>query len=67
MSNRLKICAVVCAAVLVPCGSALATAVPATANIISVEATSGGVSAHFEQVFPVGSWDGVLNWRCPPP
>lgn len=67
MSKRLGICAVVCAAVLVPCGSALATAVPATANIISVEATSGGLTAHFEQVFPVANWDGVLNWALPAP
>lgn len=47
--------------------AAWGTATPATANIIQIEATSGGHTATFQEVFPVASFDGVLNWSLPAP
>ena len=49
------------------CGLAYGVAMPATANIIQIEATGGGHTATFEEVFPVGSFDGLLNWSLPAP
>jgi hypothetical protein len=47
--------------------AAFGSAVPATLNIIQVQATSGGHTATFEQVFPVSSIDGVLPWAISSP
>ena len=47
--------------------SAFAAGMPVTANIIEVTATSGDLSATFEEVFPVGSFDGNLLWSLPAP
>lgn len=48
-------------------GTALGGAVPATANLIYVQATSGGHTATFEQVFPVASFKDSLTWTLPAP
>lgn len=49
------------------CGTAFGTAIPATVNIIQVQATSNGHTATFEQVFPVSNFDGILPWSLPAP
>ncbi len=53
---------------LVPVSAALAGAVPMTANIIQVSATSSdGATASFEEVFPVSSFNDSLSWTLPAP
>lgn len=52
---------------LVSCSAAFGNAMPVTASIIKVQATSGSNSATFEEVFPVGNFDGNLTWTLPAP
>ncbi len=55
------------AVVALTCSLAMGTGLPASANIVSVQATSEGHTASFEQVFPVTEFDGTLPWTLPAP
>lgn len=48
-------------------GTALGGAIPQTASIIEVVATSNGQSVTFDQVFPVSSFTGEYAWTLPAP
>ena len=63
----LFLCLAVVGILTIPCVSAWAEAMPTTASIITVTATSSSGSATFEEVFPVLSFDGVLTWNLPSP
>lgn len=67
MKARHHIVRVAAFLMLVPVGAALGGAMPATANIIQVQATSAGHTATFDQIFPVSSFTDSLSWTMPAP
>ncbi len=67
MKARHHIVCIAACLMLVPVGAALAGAMPTTANIIQVQATSAGHTATFDQIFPVSSFENTLSWTMPTP
>jgi hypothetical protein len=53
--------------VLGAAGSAYASGMPVTANLIEVTATAGDVTATFSEVFPAGRFNGVHAWNLHAP
>lgn len=54
-------------ALLIVSGAAFGGAMPVTASIVTVTATSGDHSATFNEVFPVSDINGVCSWALPSP